>query len=84
MSLLDEFSGTMTAKVTGFNPSVFDDVIRHPTHLRLNLAYMDDLENRVGGFEHIVLCYRGKEHDFTPEEVLAALYEQRKRMEVGE
>lgn len=82
MSLLDEFSGTMTAKVTAFKPSVLGDVIRHPTHLRLNLAYMDDFENRIGGFEHIVLYYKGEEHDFTPEEVLAALYEQRSRMEV--
>ena len=78
MSLLNEYVGKVS------DMTVLGDTIRHPTHLRLNLACMDDLENRVGGFKHIVLCYKGEEHDFTPEEVLGALYEQRRRMEVGE
>lgn len=76
MSLLDKYVGKVS------DMTVLGDTIRHPTHLRLYLACMDDVENRIGGFEHIILCYRGEEHDFTPEEVLAALYEQRRRMEV--
>lgn len=59
------------------------DVIRAPTTLKLYLADMEDLEGRVGRFQRVVLHYKGAEHEFAPDEVLAALYEQRARMEAA-
>ncbi|MBP3885419.1 MAG: hypothetical protein J6D54_10880 [Olsenella sp.] len=59
------------------------DAIRAPTTLKIYLADMEDLEGRVGRFQRVVLHYKGAEHEFTPDEVLAALYEQRGRMEAA-
>lgn len=57
--------------------------IQGPLTLKLYLADMEDLEGRLGRFERVVLHYRGVEHEFAPDEVIAALYEQRARMEAG-
>lgn len=58
--------------------------IQGPLTLKLYLADVEDLEGRVGRFQRVVLHYRGVEHEFSPDEVLAALYEQRARMEATE
>lgn len=57
--------------------------IQGPLTLKLFLADMEDLEGRVGRLQRVVLHYKGAEHEFTPDEVLAALYEQRRRMEAA-
>lgn len=57
--------------------------IQGPLTLKLYLADVEDLEGRVGRFQRVVLHYKGVEHEFSPDEVLAALYEQRARMEAA-
>lgn len=82
---MTEYDGVMTKQRGAMlaDLAVVPDVVRAPTTLKLNLADMEDLEGRVGRIQRVVLHYRGAEHEFSPDEVLAALYEQRARMEAG-
>lgn len=77
---LQDFGGSLTFKADEINVGVLEDVFKAPTHLMIQLKDMDALEDYFGGFESIILRLGGKEHDFTPSEVLAALYAARKEL----
>lgn len=51
-----------------------------PTKLYLMLDGMDSTEKRLRGFTGVVLRLGEEEHEFTPDEVVGALYRERERM----
>ena len=60
------FAGSFDTSVVGKLPA---------TSLLIQLADKNEwLEDKVRGFCEIVVRYHGKEHRFTPDEVLQALY----------
>ena len=75
MSRLNEFGGSMS-----FRASVNESALRlpHPSSMLIQLADESEwLEEKVGGFKEVIIRYHGKEHRFTPDEVLRALYAAR-------
>lgn len=48
--------------------------------LVIDLADMDLIEKRIGAFEAVILRHGLTEHEFSPGEVLEALYDQREKM----
>lgn len=77
---LQDFGGSLTFKADEINVGVLEDVFKAPTHLMIQLKDMDVLEDYFGGFESIILRLGDKEHEFTPNEVVAALYAARKEL----
>ena len=73
MSKLNEFDSGMP-----FVANVDESALRllsHPSSLLIQLADENEwLEDKVGGFKEVIVRYHGKEHSFTPDEVLRALY----------
>lgn len=51
-----------------------------PNVLMVNLTSTEWIGERLGGFERVILRYAGREHEYTPEEVLAALRAQRGKL----
>lgn len=77
---LQDFGESLSFKVDEINVGVLHDIISRPTHLMITLDDMDVVTDYLTSFEHIILRVNGKEHDFTPSEVLAALYAARKEL----
>lgn len=76
MSKFDSFGGSVEWH-TGY---VDEDAIKlpQPTYLLIQLADDNEwLEHKVEGFKEVIVRYHGKEHRFTPDEVLRALYAAR-------
>lgn len=75
MSKLNEFGGSMSL-MASVDKSVL--ILPHPSVLFIQLADENEwLEDQVEGFKEVIVRYHGKEHRFTPDEVLQALYAAR-------
>ena len=73
MSELNEFGGTMSFRASFVDESAMR--LSHPSSMLIQLADENEwLEEKVGGFKEVIVRYHGKEHRFTPDEVLRALY----------
>lgn len=75
MSNLNDFGGSMS-----FRASVNENALKLPHPLSLFIQLNDEsewLEEKVCGFKEVIVRYHGKEHRFTPDEVLRALYAAR-------
>ena len=75
MSQFNDFGGSML-----FRASIDEDALRlpHPSSMLIQLTDDNEwLEDKVRGFKEVIVRYHGKEHRFTPDEVLRALYAAR-------
>lgn len=70
-----DFSGSVALRA-----SVDESALRLPLPSSMLICLADDnewLEDKVKGFHEVIVRYHGKEHRFTPDEVLRALYAAR-------
>lgn len=81
MSLYEDFFDSAL-----FEASVDESAMRlpHPSSMLIQLADDNEwLEHKVEGFKEVIVRYHGKEHHFTPDEVLRALYAARDEVNDG-
>lgn len=80
MSVLDDFGGSVEMPVAYVATHSMADALGTPSTLMVNLTSMEWVSERLGGFERVILRLDGKDHEFAPDEVLAALRAQRGRL----
>ena len=80
MSALDDFGGSVEMPVAYVETHSVADALGTPSTLMVNLTSMEWVSERLGGFERVILRLDSKDHEFAPDEVLAALRAQRGRL----
>ena len=76
MSQFESFGGSVSFHTGYVNESAMR--LPHPSSVLIQLADDNEwLEHKVEGFKEVIVRYHGKEHIFTPDEVLRALYAAR-------